>query len=217
MRETMSNLRKVKIFKLVGGDLSLDFVNTVADRTSGPGSAGDHQSAFRREYLENYGDLIQWSTQVKLLDDDEARKLLAIAEESPRQAETAHRRALVLREALYRLFKSAIEARKPLSSDLEKLNKELAIANKHMSIIHDGDGFSWKPNIGESLDCMLWHVALSAAEILTAGDRPRLRQCVGDPCGWVFLDQSRNRSRQWCDMRDCGNLAKVRRFRQKTT
>ncbi|MBA3694513.1 MAG: CGNR zinc finger domain-containing protein, partial [Acidobacteria bacterium] len=28
-------------------------------------------------------------------------------------------------------------------------------------------------------------------------------------------DTSRNRTRQWCDMKDCGNLAKVRRFRAK--
>ncbi|MGA2590961.1 MAG: CGNR zinc finger domain-containing protein [Bryobacteraceae bacterium] len=34
-------------------------------------------------------------------------------------------------------------------------------------------------------------------------------------CGWMFLDTTRNRSRQWCDMRDCGNRAKVRRFREK--
>jgi predicted RNA-binding Zn ribbon-like protein len=42
-----------------------------------------------------------------------------------------------------------------------------------------------------------------------------VRQCGGESCGWLFLDTSRNRSRQWCDMRDCGNLAKVRRFRER--
>jgi predicted RNA-binding Zn ribbon-like protein len=31
----------------------------------------------------------------------------------------------------------------------------------------------------------------------------------------MFLDTSRNRSRHWCDMKDCGNRAKVSRFRQR--
>jgi len=31
----------------------------------------------------------------------------------------------------------------------------------------------------------------------------------------MFLDTSRNGRRHWCDMKDCGNLAKVRRFRQR--
>jgi predicted RNA-binding Zn ribbon-like protein len=31
----------------------------------------------------------------------------------------------------------------------------------------------------------------------------------------LFLDTSRNRRRQWCDMQDCGNRAKVQRFRRK--
>src|SRR5438309_43500 len=52
-------------------------------------------------------------------------------------------------------------------------------------------------------------------ELLTKGDLTRLRQCQGDDCGWIFEDASRNRGRRWCDMRDCGNIAKVRRFRTR--
>ncbi|MCL4825828.1 MAG: CGNR zinc finger domain-containing protein [Caldilinea sp.] len=29
-------------------------------------------------------------------------------------------------------------------------------------------------------------------------------------CGWLFFDASRNRSRRWCSMEDCGNRAKAR-------
>ena len=42
-----------------------------------------------------------------------------------------------------------------------------------------------------------------------------IRECDGDTCGWLFLDTTRNHSRRWCDMRGCGNRAKVRRHRQK--
>ncbi|MCL6580471.1 MAG: CGNR zinc finger domain-containing protein [Firmicutes bacterium] len=39
--------------------------------------------------------------------------------------------------------------------------------------------------------------------------------CANADCGWLFYDDSRNRSRRWCDGRYCGNLIKVRRFRAK--
>jgi len=31
----------------------------------------------------------------------------------------------------------------------------------------------------------------------------------------VFIDQSKNASRRWCDMGDCGNRAKARRYRAR--
>jgi len=43
----------------------------------------------------------------------------------------------------------------------------------------------------------------------------RVRECANQECHWLFVDRSRNRSRRWCDMAICGNVMKVRRFRQK--
>jgi len=215
----MSENPKMREFKLVGGELSVDFMNTVGGWNSNPvkKSGHDYQDVLRAETLETYTDLVAWSRQVKLLTDGETKRLLAVAEKKSQQAEKVLRRALDLRQSIYRLFKSAIKGWKPEASDLEKLNQELSIANKHETINYDRDGFGWKWNINdESLDYMLWRISQSAAELLTSGDLTRLHQCGGDSCGWMFLDTSRNRSRQWCDMRDCGNLAKVRRFRQKT-
>lgn len=209
----------MKKFKLIGGEPSLDFVNTTAYRKSNPKAkkSRDYVEVFDIEYLGNYADLVAWSRQAELLTETKVKRLLQAAKKKSRQAEIIHKRGLTLRETLYRLFKSAIEGWKPEASDLEKLNRELAVANKHEKIDYDRDGFRWKWNVGdESLDYMLWRVAQSAAEILTLGDLTRLRQCGGNNCGWMFLDMSRNRSRQWCDMKDCGNLAKVRRFRQRT-
>ena len=44
---------------------------------------------------------------------------------------------------------------------------------------------------------------------------PRFKACRGDDCRWVFVDGSRNTSRRWCDMANCGNRAKVSTFRQR--
>jgi predicted RNA-binding Zn ribbon-like protein len=47
------------------------------------------------------------------------------------------------------------------------------------------------------------------------GTWSRLKTCKRDSCRWVFYDQSRNRSRNWCSMETCGNRTKVERFRSK--
>jgi predicted RNA-binding Zn ribbon-like protein len=42
-------------------------------------------------------------------------------------------------------------------------------------------------------------------------DVGRLRHCLNDQCGWLFMDDSKNGSRRWCSMRSCGNRAKAQR------
>jgi hypothetical protein len=44
---------------------------------------------------------------------------------------------------------------------------------------------------------------------------PRLKVCDNDQCRWLFLDHSKNRSRQWCESATCGNRQRVRRFRRR--
>ncbi|MGH9333206.1 MAG: CGNR zinc finger domain-containing protein, partial [Vicinamibacteria bacterium] len=69
----------------------------------------------------------------------------------------------------------------------------------------------WEEDPG-ALDRMLGPVLRSAIEILTSPELGRLRVCDARDCDWLFLDESRNRSRQWCNMAVCGNRAKARRF-----
>jgi predicted RNA-binding Zn ribbon-like protein len=125
-------------------------------------------------------------------------------------------RGIRLREALYRIFKGTLEGRRPRGADADVLRKELSIARAHQRLDIHTRRFVWTfPEPPDALDRILWPVALSAAELLSSGDLAKLRQCSGGDCGWIFLDTSRNHRRQWCDMRDCGNRAKVNRFRQK--
>ena len=43
----------------------------------------------------------------------------------------------------------------------------------------------------------------------------RFKECGGEDCRSVFWDRSKNRSGRWCTMRDCGNRAKVRAYRER--
>jgi predicted RNA-binding Zn ribbon-like protein len=54
------------------------------------------------------------------------------------------------------------------------------------------------------------------AQAIDDGTWPRLKACPAETCQWAFYDVSRNRSAVWCDMRVCGNRAKVRGFRERT-
>lgn len=205
-------------FKLIGGDLSLDFVNTVNGRMSNPNkkTGRDYYDAFPSDKLENYAGLIAWSFKAGLYNEKEAKELLRIAEAKPQAAQAVLKKAAHLRESIYRLFRSVIESWQPEVEDLKTLNLELDAARRHqkLSIGERGYYFEWIDR-AEALDSMLWQISDSAAALLVNGDLTRVRRCVNDVCHWLFLDTSRNRSRQWCVMKDCGNVAKVRRFRAK--
>jgi predicted RNA-binding Zn ribbon-like protein len=192
--------------KLIGGWLCLDFVNTVDWRNS------DHP----HEWLTKYSDLVSWSRHTGILTDNEARNLLRKGELGPADAKTVVEQAIILREALYRIFSAIANHHLPSPSDITTLNTELSKAMAQLRLVPMADSYSWiyafKDN---ALDRMLWSIVRSAADLLTSNKLNRISQCSAEDCGWLFLDISRNRSRRWCDMKDCGNRAKARRHYQR--
>jgi predicted RNA-binding Zn ribbon-like protein len=54
-----------------------------------------------------------------------------------------------------------------------------------------------------------------AYESMVAGTWSRLKVCPADDCQWAFYDHSRNHSRTWCEMEECGNRAKARAWRER--
>lgn len=193
-------------FKLLGGQLCLDFVNTV-----------DWRGAARpQDRLVTYGDLLSWGRQAGALTVEEAAQLARRAVQDPTSASEVLERAIVLREAVYRLLSAALEGMPAAREDLRVLNSELALAFGRLrlrwSTERGGYHLIWSGD-PDSLDRPLWAVAESAASLLlTPSDLARLRRCADESCGWLFLDMSRNRSRRWCAMRDCGNRAKARSY-----
>jgi predicted RNA-binding Zn ribbon-like protein len=204
--------------KLIGGRLCLDFVNAVGGRNHNLSEKRLPQDygKIRADKLTQYLDLVVWSEHAGLLTDGEARLLVREAERRPAEAQAVFERGLRLREAIYRILKALLSGWKIAAADVAILNQELTIAQSHDRLMVTAGHFSWGwDGSRQALDRMLWVITQSAAELLTAEEISRVRECSGEDCGWLFLDTSRNRSRQWCDMQDCGNLAKVRRFRTR--
>jgi predicted RNA-binding Zn ribbon-like protein len=118
-----------------------------------------------------------------------------------------------------------------LADDLAHLNREMSAALARLRIDRpegdrpdldpgvpdraDGDeaAFAWTwAEPASRLDAPLWPLVRQAAELLVGADLKRVRECAASDCRWLFLDTSKNHSRRWCDMKSCGNRAKVRRF-----
>ena len=187
-------------FELVGGKLSLDFVNTFdGSRDTGNG----------REKLTSYADLVSWSRQAGIITNGEAKGLLREASRRPREAAEVLEQAIALREAIYRIFRAVINERSPDKADLAALNAALSRALAQSQVVRQGEGFVWDwSRDDDAMDRLLWPVTRSAAELLTSEELSRARECGGDECTWLFMDTSKNRSRRWCDMKGCGNRAK---------
>lgn len=185
---------------LIGGRLSLEFVNTV-----------DTHDTRIDEKLNTCADLVWWALRVGMLDEAAAAPLFARADAEPAAAADVLARALALREAVYRVFVSARSGAAVDDADLAVLNGELSRALGRLRVRAEDGGFAWGWEEGAELDRVLWPVARDAAELLVSGDLRRVGKCCGDNCDWLYLDTSRNRSRRWCDMQSCGNRAKARR------
>lgn len=205
-------------WKLVAGAPCLDFVNTVGGRVPDPGSQCAGGVRVLRESLDGYDDLLRWAEFAALVPGPEISRLRELAAEDPRRSAAVHARAVAFREALYRIGAAAAQGRQATACDTSWLDQEWHAARDAQRIAVQAGrvAVGWQED--PRLDRLLWPLALDAVALFSgeSGVRlDRLKQCPGESCGWLFLDTSRNGSRQWCDMRDCGNVAKVRRFRQR--
>jgi predicted RNA-binding Zn ribbon-like protein len=176
-----------------------------------------HASAQPTEMLKSYFDLVGWSLAAGLLAENEAQYLLKEAENHPSETSVVVEKAIKFREVIYRVFSAVANDKEPERSDLAHINKALIEALMHAKIVPTSNGFEWSWIDGKgSLDRMLWPIAHSAADLLTSEDKDRVGQCADDRgCGWLFFDTSRNHSRRWCRMEECGNRAKAHRHYHK--
>lgn len=189
------------VFELDAGIVCLDFVNTLS------ASSGEH--------LNTYADLLAFARQSHLLTPAEADRLHVRAVDRPEGARRALDAAKRLRAALFRVFRAVAGQYEPGKTDLAMLNAELGRAMSHACVSWSGEGFEWSWSSDE-LERPVWPIARSAADLLTsAEERASVRECGASDCLWLFLDSSKNHSRQWCSMQSCGNREKARRHYQR--
>jgi predicted RNA-binding Zn ribbon-like protein len=188
-----------------GSRLCLGIVNSVLWR----------RSEAPVEKLATYADLVRSVERAGWLET--ADELISVSLAHPRKASRSLGRAVDLRERLFSLFSDVAAGTQPAVGDLRSLNACLAESMAEIEVALRGDGgFRVRWRRTTSLDVPLWQIAASAADLLATDDVRSLKQCPGERCGWVFLDESSNRSRRWCDSRMCGNRARVRAHYQRS-
>lgn len=191
---------------LLGGRLCLDFVNTLDWRGT------DHPV----EFLHTYHDLVVWSRYVGTISNQEAERLLQKAKPDALPGDRVVKMAIELREAIYRIFSAIAEDLPVEEQDLMIFDGYLRTAMQSSRIVKQDQHFVWITNGDpEQLDGILNPVVRSAADLLVSPEHKKVKKCSDPLCGWLFVDMSRNLSRRWCDMRDCGNRAKAGRFYRK--
>lgn len=127
-------------------------------------------------------------------------------------------RALADLRSLLRRLMLKLQAEKPLSGrDLSALNSYLGAESIVRRVERRGDAFHMRlAPVTRSLDAVLSEIAASFADMLVNGDPTRIKMCENRDCRWVMYDRSKNRTRRWCaGSTGCGNLLKVRRFRER--
>jgi predicted RNA-binding Zn ribbon-like protein len=199
---------KLAEIERLGNHPVLDFINTVHNRHA-PAPA---------EYLATFEDLVDWHELIGLITKADGRELREEARAHPRKAAAAHRAAIELRELLHAIFLALVQGRQPSAGELCDLNAALNRLRPCCLLAAGERALEWRWDIDtDQPETLLGPLVESAAALLTSDKLNRIRECPAPHgCGWLFLDTSKNGSRNWCSMKTCGNLAKVRRHRGKT-
>ena len=189
----------------VDAERVLAFVNTLSSRpTTAP-----------VERLVSYDALVAWAREQHLLSAAAAERLLAEAKKHPHQAALVLSRAREFREALNGLAVAIDGNRQPSSEVLKTIGDALAAAYANGRLVPHEGTLQWVAGAEDDLERIIWEIGRAAGRLVISPRLARVRACAAGDCGWWFVDDTKNRSRRWCDMTLCGNREKLRRFRSK--
>lgn len=142
-----------------------------------------------------------------------------------------------LRTLVSSLIKKIIAGKELTSIDVDTINVILENAVYHKKVItfdqinsnlyNSSEADSEAPSasarfsielmpVTKDINWVLAKITESFVGVLVERDPKRIKICANPDCGWYFYDESRGLTRNWCDSKACGNLMKVRRFREKS-
>ena len=184
----------------------MDFTNT----SSGRGSP-THQ-----EHLRDFETLVQWVEHARVATPPDCLVMREQAARDPERAAAIFARALAVRELIWRIGGALAERREVPRALRDELVEVHAGSLAFAEIKSRDQAFIWAWDPRHDVEAaILGPITLSALSLLMEKDLSRTKRCEGKECGWLFLDATKNKSRRWCEMRVCGNRAKVRAARQR--
>ncbi len=166
-------------FLLLGGDPTLDLLNTEAMRDGEP-----------VDLLPDHDALVRWLRAAEI--DAEPGSVTAVKR---------------LRFALRVVIAALADGRTPRRASLEVLDEELRRGHGALVLTRQDGTFSVAFET-KTRDAR-YVLARAAAAFLSSADLSRLRRCGGPNCILFFYDATKSGTRRWCSMAGCGNRVKA--------
>jgi len=192
-------------YKLIGGQPSLDLINTV----SWPGMAREH------DWFDPATNVTRWAVEMDLINVKARRRLDHELTRDPGNLASQVATVRAIREILRAAISPLARGATPDPRSVDRINRLLADACCRRRLDPDTLRWSWREptTLPEVMAPVIWN----AGELLSGIDPERIGYCPS--CDWLFHDTTRNRSRRWCDMGDCGSRDKALRYyhRRKPT
>jgi predicted RNA-binding Zn ribbon-like protein len=192
---------------LVGGHPALDLINSVERGIPVPGRP-------QVDWLEGWVPALTWAVHAHVLTEGEARRA--------RAGKGSLQTLVALREAAHEACRASIGRRgwgePEVLAALEVLDVHRRAAAGRGRLRPRPDGHGVIAVHTTDPDHMLPdRLVNDILDLLTGPDVDRLKACPVEAggCGWLFVDRSRNGSRRWCRMEDCGTRTKSARLTER--
>jgi predicted RNA-binding Zn ribbon-like protein len=166
--------------------------------------------------------MLAWAHRAGIVDQAETAAVEEAWGSTPGGGMPAWRAVLDIREALYGALIAQLErdaVPDGAAAAMERLALHWSGATSRSALVPPVDrGVAAHLVVGTVPALMVPdRLAFLAVELLRTVDLAQVRVCppAEGGCGWLFLDRSRNGSRRWCSMEDCGAQAKARRLNDR--
>jgi len=192
--------------RLVAGHPALDLVNSVKYRGQ----------ADPQDRLVDYPAVVAWARVAGILDAAEEAALTRLdgGDGGSDGGGDVWQKVLVLRESLWALLNRE-QVSKAAASRAQKAIETAISGLRYKAVIDPESGVLRQVIELRAPKDLLARIAGSIADLLTRRQDLLIKTCDGCDCDWLFIDRTKARRRRWCDTRTCGNLARVRSFREK--
>lgn len=170
----------------------------------------------RLELVRNFVNSVDFDDEIEELESPEALRAWfaergLMGAEDP-ISEGDYWRAIDVREGL-RAILLAHNGHELDRAAVERLDR--AAGHAGLRLRFQGDGEPALEADASGVDGALARLLGIVADSVAEGSWERLKACPDETCLWAFYDRSKNRSKRWCRMEACGNVAKARAYRER--
>lgn len=125
------------------------------------------------------------------------------------------KRLVELRDFLSIIFENVVSTGNVTEKEINDMNRYISLALYRRACKYDSEKVevTLVPE-KKDINWIMSEITSDAVNILSNFEIARIKSCENPDCRWIFYDESKNRTRRWCDD-TCASLMKVRRFRAK--